>query len=59
MEVLLILVWIIVSLILGLFATTLKINSPNYRHLEIRGRFIFYLASIILSLLVGLILGGS
>jgi len=54
MKAILIAIWIIVILILGLFSTTLTINSLSHKYLESRIRILFYLLAVIFSFLIGI-----
>ena len=52
----LIIVWLVVVLALGPFATKLIVSTPSYKYLEGWFRAAAYLLAVVISLIIGLLL---
>lgn len=49
----LLLVWFLISTVIWIFATSLKVGNEKYKHLEFKVKSIFYWTAILISLLIG------
>jgi len=54
MTILMISIWFLMSLTLWIFATSIKIENPNFKRYEFRVKSIFYWISVLASLLIGI-----
>jgi len=56
MNIFLIIVWIISSISLWIFATSTTVENEKYKYLEFRIKSIFYWLAIIISLVIGILI---